>query len=254
MLFERNTQSNTVQTKYTINTLIKTAGRFCHDREICRGNTYFCIGTPTLVSSAAICPSYLEAPCTWRYLAPRNPSSPIRPTIAYCSRNRAGWTPERYKHTGWWIIDAEKAVRSLRLGERDTHRCVIDSRSANAPSGITDMSLPCRDLVWIRILNDRYYVYREGGRTFRCVALISRSRRCTIVVIAVRSGNSVAWIFYGNTVTFAWRVYLIVGEIVDVLRSRWHYVISSRIYHFYIIYWRINNLWNNVILMIFTCL
>lgn len=122
------------------------------------GNTYFCIGMRSQVSWATACPSSLEAPCISLYLLPRNPFSPIRPTIACCSRSRAGWTQERCKHAhiqDWWVIDSlRKAMRSLSRGS--THRWVIDWRSSNAPSGITDMSLPCRDLDFEWSLLDRW--------------------------------------------------------------------------------------------------
>lgn len=84
------------------------------------GNTYFCIGMRSQVSWATACPSSLEAPYISLYLPPRNPFSPIRPTIACCSRSRAGWTQERCKHAyiqDWWVIDSlRKAMRSLSRG------------------------------------------------------------------------------------------------------------------------------------------
>lgn len=39
----------------------------------------------------------------------------------------------------------------------------MDFRSSNAPSGITDMSLPCRDLVQIGISNDLNWLFTAGA-------------------------------------------------------------------------------------------
>lgn len=92
------------------------------------------------------------------------------------------YTQTHTRTSGWWIIDTSgNQCVSAREG---THRWVIDWRSSNAPSGITDMSLPCRDLVGVnpdfkRSLLKRSWIgeFQQTKSKLRSISRLARIKK-----------------------------------------------------------------------------
>lgn len=109
-------------------------------------DTYFCIEMQLMEQLKEVFLSLLVVPYILLFPV-QHPSLflPIQRAIACGNHSKVDLNPVLCNKN--WIYIVEFSDHSDVLMGFNTYKCVIDSKSSNAPSGIVEMSLPWRELL-----------------------------------------------------------------------------------------------------------